>query len=433
MRAVIEFALLLVLIGVNGLFALSELALISARRARLAVLERKGDPRARLARALADDPQRFLPALQVGMTLVATLTGFLGGARLARHLALWLASYPPLAASAASLADVGVVIGVTYLSLVFGELVPKQLALRHPETAALLAARPVAAWARLGTPVVWVLNRSSSLALRLLGQKGASTPAVTEEELKQFLMEGIKAGVLEPEEHEMLGRLLRLADKPVRAIMTPRTEIAWIDRTDSRRDVILALKSSPHSRFVVCDGSIDNVVGIVQTKELLDRLLDGGDLSLDAVLRQPMVIPDRVSALDALLRLKSDPLGIAVVIDEYGSFEGLVTATDLLEAIVGDLAESHPDLPPPPPSADPEVRELDGLTPIDELKSQLDLPPLPAEGKYHTLGGLLLALLRRVPEVGDRIVFGGWRFEVMAMDGRRVARVRVSREPAVVG
>lgn len=432
MRAFAEFAFVLVLIGINGLFALSELALISARRARLAVLERKGDLRARLARELADNPQRFLPAIQVGMTLVATLTGFLGGARLARHLARWLASFPSLSGSAGSLADVGVVIGVTYLSLVFGELVPKQLALRHPETTALLAARPIAAWARLGTPVVWLLNQSSALALRLFGRKDSSAPAVTEEELKQFLMEGIKAGVLETEEHEMIGRLLRLADKPVRAIMTPRTEIAWIDRTDSRRDIILALKSSPHSRFVVCDGSIDNVVGIVQTKELLDRLLDGGDLSLDAVLRQPMVIPDRVSALDALLRLKSDPLGIAVVIDEYGSFEGLVTATDLLEAIVGDLAESHPDLPPSPPSTDPEVRELDGLTPIDELKSQLDLPPLPSEGKYHTLGGLLLALLRRVPQVGDRIVFGGWRFEVTAMDGRRVERVRVSREPVAV-
>ncbi len=432
MRAFAELALILLLIGLNGLFALSELALISARRARLAVFERKGDARARLARELADDPQRFLPAIQVGMTLVATLTGFLSGARLARHLALWLATFPPLRTSAASLADIVVVAGVTYLSLVFGELVPKQLALRRPEATALIAARPIALFARLGAPIVWLLNQSSALALRLMGQKDQGAPSVTEDELKAFLMEGIKAGVLETEEHEMIGRLLRLADKPVRAIMTPRTEIAWIDRTDSRRDIIQALKSSPHSRFVVCDGSVDNVIGIVQTKELLDRLLDGGDLNLDAVLRQPMVIPDRVSALDALLRLKSDPLGIAVVIDEYGSFEGLVTATDLLEAIVGDLAESHPDTPPPPPSSDPEVRELDGLTPIDELKSQLDLPPLPAEGKYHTLGGLLLALLRRVPQVGDRIVFGGWRFEVLAMDGRRVERVRVSREPVAV-
>ena len=225
----------------------------------------------------------------------------------------------------------------------------------------------------------------------------------------------------------MIERLLRLADKPVRAIMTPRTEITWIDRTDPRRDIIATLKASPHSRFVVCDGSVDNVVGIVQIKDILDRLLDGGEFSLAASLRQPMVIPDRVSALDALARLKSDPLGIAVVMDEYGSFEGLVTATDLLEAIVGDLNEPAPE-PTAPDQPEPE-RVLDGLMPVDELKSQLDLPALPAEGSYHTLAGLILALLRRVPQAGDRIVFGGWRFEVLAMDGRRVERVRVGRDP----
>ena len=225
----------------------------------------------------------------------------------------------------------------------------------------------------------------------------------------------------------MIERLLRLADKPVRAIMTPRTEIAWIDRTDPRRDIIATLKASPHSRFVVCDGAVDNVVGIVQTKDILDRLLDGGEFSLAAALRQPMVIPDTVSALDALARLKSDPLGIAVVMDEYGSFEGMVTATDLLEAIVGDPAEA---VPVATAHDQGEVeRELDGLMPVDELKVQLDLPPLPAAGSYHTLAGLVLALLRRVPQIGDRIVFGGWRFEVLTMDGRRVERVRVSRDP----
>jgi putative hemolysin len=252
---------------------------------------------------------------------------------------------------------------------------------------------------------------------------------VTEEELKALLAEGTQAGVLELEERDMIERVLRLADKPVRAIMTPRTELAWIDRTDPRRDIVQALKAAPHSRFVVCDGSIDNVVGVVQAKDLLDRILDGKDLSVAASLRQPIVVPDTVSALDALERLKTDPLGLALVIDEYGSFEGVVTAADVLQAIVGDAAE--PGFSSPSQAAEQVgngTLMMEGMTPVDELKARLMLPDLPAEGSYHTLAGLLLALLRRVPQVGDRIVFGGWLFEVLEVDGRRVMKVRASRE-----
>jgi putative hemolysin len=236
--------------------------------------------------------------------------------------------------------------------------------------------------------------------------------------------------VLESEERDMIERVLRLADKPVRAIMTPRTEIAWIDRTDPAREIAAALKSAPHSRFVVCDGAIDNVVGVVQAKDLLDRILDGKEMSIAAALRQPIVMPDTVTALDALERLKADPLGMALVLDEYGSFEGVVTEADVLGAIVGEAEEP----PPAGAAAPPEgVLLLDGMTPIDELKDRLQLPDLPAEGSYHTLAGLLLALLRRVPRIGDRIVFAGWLFEVIAMDGRRVDRVRASREPLAAG
>jgi putative hemolysin len=427
MRALFEISVILLLIALNGVFALSELALVSVRRARLAVLERKGEGRALLARQLAEDPQRFLPTIQVGMTLTGILAGVFGGARLASRFTAWLAPLIGAGPLAGGLSYVLVVLLITYLTLVLGELVPKQIALRWPERTAVQVAGPVALLARIGAPVVWLLGRSSALVLRAFGFSRLPSPAVTEEELKALLVEGTEAGVLETEERDMIERLLRLADKPVRAIMTPRTEIAWIDRTDPRRDIIATLKASPHSRFVVCDGAVDNVVGIVQTKDILDRLLDGGEFSLAAALRQPMVIPDTVSALDALARLKSDPLGIAVVMDEYGSFEGMVTATDLLEAIVGDPAEA---VPVATAHDQGEVeRELDGLMPVDELKVQLDLPPLPAAGSYHTLAGLVLALLRRVPQIGDRIVFGGWRFEVLTMDGRRVERVRVSRDP----
>jgi putative hemolysin len=276
---------------------------------------------------------------------------------------------------------------------------------------------------------VWLLARSTSLVLRAFNLHRKPPAAVAEEELKALLVEGTRTGELETEERDMIERVLRLADKPVRAIMTPRTELTWIDRTDPRRDIVATLKSAPHSRFVVCDGAVDNVVGVVQAKDILDRLLDGGDLSIGAALRQPIVVPDTVSALDALERLKSDPLGMALVMDEYGSFEGLVTAADVLEAIVGDPADAAPQ-PGGAVGTEEPVLVMDGLMPVDELKSRLELPDLPAEGSYHTLGGLLLALLRRVPGVGDRIVFGGWRFEVLEMDGRRVARARVEREPA---
>jgi putative hemolysin len=260
-----------------------------------------------------------------------------------------------------------------------------------------------------------------------MGLRDLAREQVTEEELKALLAEGTQAGVLETEERDMIERVLRLADKPVRAIMTPRTELAWIDRTDPRRDIVAALKAAPHSRFVVCDGSIDNVVGVVQAKDLLDRILDGKDLSVAASLRQPIVVPDTVTALDALERLKADTLGLALVMDEYGSFEGVVTAADVLQAIVGDVME--PGFATPAQAAEQPGGSLmmDGMTPVDELKARL-LLDLPAEGSYHTLAGLLLALLRRVPEAGDRIVFGGWLFEVLEMEGRRVIKVRASRE-----
>jgi putative hemolysin len=343
-----------------------------------------------------------------------------------------LAAIPRVGPFAGSLSLALVVLLITYLTLVIGELVPKQLALRQPERIAARAARPLGWLTSITGPIVWVLNQSSRLVLRLFGAHRSTPATVTEEELKALLVEGEQSGVLESEERDMIERVLRLADKPVRAIMTPRTEIAWIDRTGAAKDIALKLKSAPHSRFVVCDGSVDNVVGVVQAKDILDRILDGKDLSIGAALRQPMVVPDTVTALDALERLKSDPLGLALVMDEYGSFEGVVTAADVLEAIVGDAADAAPAGGTGASPVD-GVMLLDGMMPVDELKARLVLPALPAEGSYHTLAGLMLALLRRVPRLGDRIVFAGWLFEVTEMDGRRVDRVRASREALAEG
>jgi putative hemolysin len=425
----LEILVVLLLILLNGLFSMSELALVSARRARLAVLERKGVAGATQARNLAEDPQRFLPTVQVGITLVAVLTGVFGGARIAVHVQAWIATVAALEPASETLSLALVVLVTTYLTMVLGELVPKHLALRRPEHISSRVAPFIAWMARASAPVVWLLDSSSAAILRLFGLHRAPKQMVTEEELKALLVEGAQAGVLETEERDMIERVLRLADKPVRAIMTPRTEIAWIDRTDPAADIAATLKSAPHSRFVVCDGSVDNVVGVVQAKDLLDRILDGGDLSVAAALRQPIVVPDTVTALDALERLKSDLLGLALVMDEYGSFEGVVTAADVLEAIVGDPTDAEPQTGGVAGEGQGAL-VMDGMMPVDELKSRLSLPDLPAEGSYHTVAGLVLALLRRVPQVGDRIVFGGWRFEVLEMDSRRVDKIRVSHEPA---
>jgi putative hemolysin len=427
MQAAIDVAVILVLIGLNGAFALGELALVSASRSRLAVLERKGVRGAAAARWLAEEPQRFLPAVQVGITVVAILTGVFGGARLAEAVTPWVSKVPGFGGAASGIALGAVVVAITFLTLVLGELVPKQLALRAPERAAAAVARPLAAFSHLAAPLVWLLGLSTRAVLRLLGAHRPAPRAVTEEELKALLAEGERSGMLESGERDMIERVLRLADKPVRAIMTPRTEIAWIDRTDPAREIAAALKAAPHSRFVVCDGSVDNVVGVVQAKEILDAFLDGKELSITPALRQPVFIPDTVSALDALERLKSDAQGVALVLDEYGSFEGVVTAADVLAAIVGEGADGASAQTTGPGLAEGEFL-LDGSLPVDEAKIRLELPELPAAGSYHTLGGLLLALLRRVPRQGDRIVFGGWLFEVLAMDGRRVERVRARRE-----
>ena len=428
MTTALLILVIILLALLNGIFAMGEMALVSARRARLTVLEGKHVHGARVARELADDPQRFLPTVQVGVTLVGILSGTFGGARLASALAPSIARIPYLEDAATGVALAITVLGITFLTLVLGELVPKRLALRSPERIAARLAPSVALLAKVSAPLVWLLGRSSDLVLRLIGHNEQDREDVTEDELRALLAEGTQAGVLETGERDMIERVLRLADKPVRAIMTPRNELVWIDRTDPRREIIDTLKAASHSRFVVCDGRVDNVVGVVQAKDILDRILDGKDLSIAAALRQPMVVPDTISALDALERLKSDSLGLALVMDEYGSFEGVVTAADVLEAIIGDLAE--PGYGTPSQAADQVGGEIlmDGMTPVDELKARLLLPDLPAEGSYHTLAGLVLALLRRVPQAGDRIVFGGWLFEVLEMDGRRVVKVRASRE-----
>ncbi len=431
MATLFEIAIILLLVLLNGAFALSELAIVSSRRSRLLAMQRQGRPGATEALALADDPQRFLPTVQIGITMVGVFAGAFGGARLSSSLAGLLRDLPFLTRFAEEIAFTLVVIAITFASLILGELVPKQIALRDPERFAIIVARPMAFLSRWSYPAVWLLARTSHLVLRLLGRHQAVEQSVTEEEVKAVVAESVEAGALETEERHMIERVLRLADKPVRALMTPRTEIDWLDRSGTPDEISERIRASGVSRFVVADGRIDNVVGVVATKDLLDQLLTGAPLSLPAALRQPLVLPDALSALDALERLRGDPVGLAFVMDEYGSFEGVVTDSDLLEAIVGELGPA-----PEAPEEGTVTRHdgsllLDGMMPSDELRARLDLPQLPAAGTYHTVAGLMLALLKRIPREGDRIVWSGWRFEIVDMDGRRVDKVLAIREDQV--
>jgi putative hemolysin len=428
-----EISVILLLVLLNGVFAMSELAIVSARRGRLMAMERRGSPGAAAALSLAEDPQRFLPTVQVGISLVGILAGVFGGAQLAGPLGEALARIPGVAPFATEAGFVLVVVAIAYGNLILGELVPKQLALRDPERFAVAVSRPMAWLARYTAPVVWVLSRSSSLVLRIFGAHMPQDQSVTEEEVKAVVAEGAQAGALEHEERHMIERVLRLADKPVRALMTPRNDVAWIDRSATSEEVVATLRAHTVTRFVVADRRIDNVVGVVATKDLLDQVLGGAPLSVAAVQRQPLVLPDSLPAIDALERMRHDPVGIAVVLDEYGSFEGVVTTSDLLEAIIGELGPA--DEPEKPGEAIKRADGsllLDGMMPSDELRAQLDLPPLPYQGSYHTVAGLMLALLRRVPREGDRIVWAGWRFEIVDMDGRRVDKVLAMREETVV-
>ncbi|MCX2561534.1 hemolysin family protein [Acetobacter farinalis] len=425
----VSILVIFLLVILNAVFAMGELALISVRMPRLAILREQRVRGADRAMRLAEDPQIFLPTVQVGMTLVSILEGTFGGVQVEAHLTPLLERIEFLRPVAAQVSMVLVVIAITGLMLVLGELVPKQLALREPEIMAARLALPLEILAHATRPVVWVLRQSSNIVLKLMGAGDAVSQTLTEEELKAYIAEGARSGVLEHEERTMIERLLRLADRPVRAIMTPRNELYWIDRHAGRDALIKVLKQTTYARLVVCEGGVDNPVGVVLAKDMLDRVLDGMPVSIEAGLRPMTVVPDSISALDMLEQMRSIPLGIAFVFDEYGSFEGIVTASDLFDAIVGEGGhESSQTTVARHTLAQEDVLLLDGTESADEVKDRLGLRTLPDEGSYHTLGGLILALLRRVPALGDKVVYSGWLFEVLEMEGRRVSRVRASRQ-----
>jgi putative hemolysin len=423
----LEILVLLSLILLNGYFAMAELAVVAARPTRLEVVARQGGRAARLALALARDPGRVLSTVQIGITLVGISAGAFGAARLAGPLAELLARVPGLAPVAAELAYALVVVAITYLSLIIGELVPKHLALRAPERVAALVAPTIDLVSRLSAPAVWLLDRSSRFVLRLLG--GATQPAetVTEEEVRMLIAEGTRTGVFQRQEQDMIGRVLRLADRPVRAIMTPRVELVWLDVDDDPAKIARTIRESGHSRFLVGKGSLDDVLGVVHVRSLLEFCLAGQPLDLRAALRPVLVLPDSTPVLQALEALRQARVSMALVVDEYGEVEGVVTVEDVLEAVVGDMPERRLGEAPAIVEREDGSLLMDGMLATDEVKLALGFERLPDEGSYHTLAGFILTQLGRVPQEGEAVAYGGWRFEVVDMDGRRIDKVLVRR------
>ena len=423
----LELLLILALMVANGLLAMSELAIVSSRKARHESMAEAGSRSARIAIRLAADPGRFLSATQIGITLVGILAGAFSGATLADRLTIWLLEMlPQLEKAAEPLAFTVVVTGITYISLIIGELVPKQIALADPERVAVRVAPLMLIVAKAAFPIVVILDLSARLVLKLIGGQRIADKTVTDEEIHSLLAEASRAGVVERAEGEMITGVMRLADRPVRAFMTPRHDVDWIDLSADKETILHTLRNSDHSRFPAANGKLDEVVGIVQAKDILSAALEGKSLDMRAILRKTSAIHDRADALEALEILKQAPVHMALVVDEYGTFEGVVTPADILEGIAGDFSE-HDESPPEIVERADGSFLLDGALPIDRMVTLLRVP-LPEQSDYHTVAGFALGQFGQLPKTGDIFTIGGWRFEVVDMDARRIDKILVTRQ-----
>ncbi|MFN4136161.1 MAG: hemolysin family protein [Novosphingobium sp.] len=418
------------LVVINGLFSMAELAIVSARPARLRVAADEGSAGARVALALAADPGKFLSTVQIGITLVGIVAGAYSGASLGgptgERLAAW--GFPARYAGDAGFA---VVIAITtYLSLVVGELVPKQLALRAAEPIAVIAAPAMAFMSRVTAPVVWLLDRSSALVIRIFGQRKAGEHEVTAEELHMIFAEATRSGVIEEEERALMSGIMRLAERPVREVMTPRTELHWIERRAPEADLRAAIEDSPHSLLLVADGSVDRIVGVVKVRDVLSTLLRGRKVQLGRLMKKPAIVPDQLDTMDALGLIQQAEVALALVHDEYGHLEGIVTPADLLAAIAGNFV-AHSDAGDAPMVVEREDGSLliSGALPADALADRLGIE-LPDDREFATTAGYCLSVMKRLPGEGDHFHDQGWRFEVVDMDGRKIDKLLVSRAPA---
>jgi len=429
-KVALDIILLFILFLLNGVFAMSELAIASSRKTRLQQWAEEGDDRAAVALRLAEHPNRFLATVQIGITLIGIITGFYGGATLSEPVAQYLARFPAIAPYSRSIAVVIVVGLVTYLSLLVGELVPKRLALQNPERIAMAVAQPMNLLSRIAAPLVTFLGASSELILRLLGVRHAGDPPITEEEIEILLQEGAAAGVFDPAEHEMVEGIFDLGDREARELMTPRYRLVALDVDDPLDESFRKMAASPHQIFPVYEGDLDRLLGMAPVKSLWAASLSGGPIDLRVLTEPALIVPESMPALEVLQRFRDRASNAAMVVDEYGGIQGLISLHDLMEAITGDLAVSQER------SGEVVRRDdgswlLDGALPVHEVRDVLEIDdPLPGEenGDYETLGGFLMSRLERIPDVGDTTDWSGHRFEVVDMDGRRVDRVLVTTD-----
>ncbi len=420
-----EILIVVALTVINGLLAMSELAVVSSRPARLKVLSDQGNKGATTALRLADNPGRFLSTVQIGITLVGVLSGAFSGATLGARLSEWLMTQGLTPAMSDGFGVGIVVVAITYLSLIVGELVPKQIALRDPERVAARVAPAMLLLSKVGAPLVFLLDLSGRAVLSLLGQKGESEERVTEEEVRTIIAEAETAGVLERDEREMISGVMRLADRSARALMTPRREVEVIDLTDSADEIRAQLRATRRSRLPVQDGEADSIVGVVVVKDLIDFLSDGGTHDLRGLVNEAPVVMDTAGALQVLREIRSSRVHMALVFDEYGHFEGIITPGDVLSAIIGAFQEEEEDEPPIVTRADGSWL-VAGWMQVDEFSHELGIH-IPRDADFQTVAGFVLAELNHLPNVGEVFEKGHWRFEVVDLDGRRIDKILVSR------
>jgi len=429
-----EYAVLPLLILLNGLFAMSEVALLTARKARLQRMVAEGDRSAAAALAMGENPNRFMSTIQIGITSIGILNGIVGEAAFAAPFAQWLMSLNVPEQYASMLATAAVVIVITYVSIVIGELVPKRLGQINPETVARFVARPMSWLALASRPFVKLLSASTDLVLRMMGVDPASVSTVTEEEIHAMLAEGSDAGVIEQNEHAMVRNVFRLDERQISSLMVPRSDVVYLDVEESVEENLAKVADTDHSRFPVCRGGLDDVIGFVHTKQLLAQSLRGQAIDLTQHLQEILYVPETLTGMELLENIRSSNTQIALVLDEYGEVQGLITLQDLLEAITGEFA-SPGDENSWALQRDDGSWLLDGLIPIPELKDRLQLRTVPEEEKarYQALSGMLMLVLGRMPQTGDTIVWESWKLEVIDMDGKRIDKVLatpVSTAPA---
>ena len=425
-----DFLLLLLLVCINGLFAMAELATFSSRPTRLKELANRGSGGARAALRLLEHPTRFLSSVQIGITLIGVLSGVYSGAHFAAPLADWLAGFVLLAPVTRYLDTTAyaiVVVGVTFLSVIIGELVPKRWALTNPEAIAAALARPMELVARLSAPLVWVLRHATELVVRLLGLPKNTARAVSEEEIRSMIAEGTHTGIFHAAEHQMIEGVLRLPDRTVRSIMMPRGDVVWLDAGDDRKTVWNVVRTSGHSRYPVCRGQLDELLGIVMTGELAEWLGDAESGELAARVRAPLVVHESTRILRLLDLFRESKMHFAVIVDEHGSIEGVVTPADILTAITGELPETASEEAAEAVARDDSSWLVDGSMSIDDVERLLGAGNMRSGDDYTTLAGFVLAQLGHLPATGESFRWRSLRFEVVDLDGRRIDKVLVQR------